>query len=154
VFAANELVLAVAPGSPIDSVDDLARPGVKLVIGAEGVPVGDYARELLDRLPPDRRQAIAANIRSEEADVKGIVGKVAQGAADAGFAYSSDVAAAPDDLEAVALPARLAPRVAYAIAIVVGADDPQAARAFVAGLVDGAGRRALREAGLRPPPGR
>ncbi len=154
VFAANELVLAVAPGSAIDSVDDLAKPGVKLVVGAEGVPVGDYARELLERLPAAQRQAIAANVRSEEPDVKGIVGKVAQGAADAGFVYSSDVAAAPDDLEEVELPARLEPSVAYAIAAVVGAADPAAARAFVAGLIDGAGKQALLEAGFRPPPSR
>jgi ABC-type molybdate transport system substrate-binding protein len=54
----------------------------------------------------------------------------------------------------VELPARLEPSVAYAIAAVVGAADPAAARAFVAGLIDGAGKQALLEAGFRPPPSR
>lgn len=152
-FARNELVVAVPTGSAIESVEDLAAPGLDLVIGADGVPVGDYARELLARLPHAQREAILANVRSQEPDVKGIVGKVAQGAADAGFVYASDVAAAPGDLVAVSLPARLRPDVAYGIAVVKGAADAEAARAFVDGLLGGAGRRALEQAGFLPPPG-
>ena len=34
-----------------------------------------------------------ANVRSNEPDVKGIVGKLTQGAVDAGFVYASDVEA-------------------------------------------------------------
>ena len=46
VFATNELILVVPSDNPGDvhSVDDLDRPGTQLVIGAEGVPVGDYTR--------------------------------------------------------------------------------------------------------------
>lgn len=152
LFARNELVIAVPRGSAIDSLDDLTAPGVDLVIGAEGVPAGDYARAALDGLPTARRAAILANVRSGEPDVKGVVGKVAQGAADAGLAYASDVAAADHALRAVRLPARLRPDVSYAIAVVKGTDHRAAARAFVAGLRDGAGRRALVTAGLRPVP--
>jgi len=151
VFARNELVIAVGPDSDIDSIEDLAAPGLDLVVGAAGVPVGDYTRAVLDRLPAAERTAIVANVRSAESDVKGIVGKVAQGAADAGFVYSSDVAAAPEDLEAITLPPHLGPDVSYGIAVVVGAADPEAAQAFVDGLLDGAGSQALLDAGFRPP---
>ena len=153
VFARNELVIAVAPDSPIESIDDLAEQGLDLVVGAEGVPVGDYAREVLDHLSRPERTAILANVRSEESDVKGIVGKVAQGAADAGFVYSSDVAAGRGALRAITLPPRLEPDVAYSIAVVDGTADPAAARAFVDGLLAGEGLRALEDAGLRSPAG-
>ena len=50
VFATNTLVLAVPADSGIDSIDDLTGD-VKIAIGQEGVPVGDYTREVLGRLP-------------------------------------------------------------------------------------------------------
>lgn len=149
-FARNELVVAVPRDSPVDSLGDLAAPQLDLVIGAEGVPAGDYARDALARLPAARRAAILANVRSAEPDVKGVVGKLVQGAADGGFAYASDVAAAGEELRTVRLPAPLRPAITYAIAVVDGTSNPAAARAFASGLLDGAGRRALAAAGLRP----
>ena len=93
-----------------------------------------------------------ANFRSEEPDVKGVVGKIAQGAVDAGFVYRSDVDAAKGRLRAIDLPAELRPQVSYGVAVVKGAKQPDAARAFVRSLVSGQGQRALREAALGPPP--
>ena len=51
-FATNTLVLIVPKGNPagIHSVLDLTRPGVKVVIGEAGVPVGAYTRTVLGRL--------------------------------------------------------------------------------------------------------
>ena len=153
VFAGNRLVLAVPAGSSkVTSLDDLAMPGVRIAAGAEAVPVGAYTREVLARLPAPRRRAIEANIRSNEPDVGGVVGKLTQGAVDAGFVYATDVVAAGDELEPIDLPASLRPTVAYGVAVVEGAREPEAARAFVQGLLDGAGADALREAGFEPPP--
>jgi len=151
VFARNALVVAVRPDSPIELLADLAAPGTDLVLCDAGVPCGDYARGVLGRLPAGERKAILANVRAEEPDVKGVIGKVAQGAADAGFVYSSDAAAAGDRVRAVALPARLEPAVAYGVAVVAGTAHPEAAREFVDGLLDGAGAEALAEAGFLPP---
>ena len=94
VFATNELVLAVPSGSSIDSLEQLAEPGVKMAIGDQGVPVGDSTRETLARLGGRESEAILANVRSLEPDVAGIVGKLSQGAVDAGFVYITDVVAA------------------------------------------------------------
>ena len=153
VFASNDLVLAVpADGAKVSSLDDLGRPGVKLAIGSESVPVGEYTRELLSGLGPERAKAILANVRSEEPDVTGVVGKVSQGAADAGFVYRSDADAASGRLRAISLPARLDPRVAYGAAVVKGARRRKAARTFIRSLLDGQGERALRRAGVGPPP--
>lgn len=151
VFAGNRLVIAVPQGSRIRSVDDLARPGVKLAIGSESVPVGGYTRTVLGKLPRATSRAILANVRSNEPDVNGVVGKVAQGAVDAGFVYVTDVAAADGKLRAIELPPALRPSVGYGVAVVKGARNPAAAREFVAGLVKGDGARILRDAGFEQP---
>jgi molybdate transport system substrate-binding protein len=150
-FATNELVIAVPPDSDVREAADLARPGLKLVIGSESVPIGSYTREVLARLPGDEGVRILANVRSNEPDVQGIVGKLMQGAADAGFVYVTDVTAAGDRLRAVKLPADLEPDVRYAAGVVKGAKEPEKARAFVAGLRDGRCAEALANAGFGAP---
>lgn len=151
VFATNTLVIAVPAGSSrVSSVSDLARPGVTIAAGAPDVPVGAYARAVIARLPPSQRRAIERNIRSAEPDVGGVVAKVAQGAVDAGLVYITDVRGASGRLRAVELPASLRPRVRYAAAVVRGAAQPRLARAFIAGLLHGAGAAALRDAGFAP----
>lgn len=153
-FAGNRLVIAVPRNSEeIAGLDDLAKPGLKLAIGAEGVPVGDYAREVIGRLPEARGRAVLANVRSEEPDVGGVVGKLTQGAADAGLLYITDVTAAKDDVRAIELPGELQPSVEYGVAVVKEAKEPEAARRFIDGLLEGAGRQALGRAGFEPPPG-
>ena len=150
-FATNELVLAVPAGSDVRALADVARPGVKLVIGAEGVPVGDYTRAALQQLGEQRNAAILANVRSNEPDVKGIVGKLTQGAADAGFVYRTDLGPAGADVEAIELPADLDTTATYAAGVVAGTDEPEAAEAFVDDLLAGGCHDALLDAGFGTP---
>ena len=150
-FATNQLVIAVPKDSEIRSVEDLARDGVKLAVGSESVPIGSYTREVLARLRSSESDAILANVRSNEPDVKGIVGKLTQGAADAGLVYVTDVSAAADKLRAVTLPADLEPDVTYAAGVVKGAKQPDEAREFVDGLTDGTCADALAKAGFGAP---
>ncbi len=153
-FATNELVLAVpADGAAITSIEDLGQGGTTLAVGAEGVPVGDYTRTVLNRLPEAEAKAILAKVRSSEPDVGGIVGKLTQGAVDAGFVYRSDVKGAGGRLKAIELPERLKPTVEYGVALVKGGRNPAGGRAFVDGLLEGAGAKALRDSGFRPPAG-
>ena len=153
VFAGNRLVLAVpADGTKVKSPADLERGGVKIAIGSKDVPIGSYTRTVLAKLPASRSRAILANVRSEEPDVAGITGKLTQGAVDAGFLYASDVRATDDKLKAIQLPDALQPTVAYGVAVVKGAKHPAQAKAFIAGLLDGAGAQALEDAGFLPPP--
>jgi molybdate transport system substrate-binding protein len=156
VFAGNRLVIAVpASGSgsgKVKSIADLAKPGVTIAAGSESVPIGSYTRQVIDRLPAARGKKILANIRSSEPDVAGVVGKLTQGAVDAGFVYATDVQAAGTKLVAIQLPARLQPRVAYAGAVVKGTKQHHKASGFVKGLLTGRGAAALMEAGFDPPP--
>jgi molybdate transport system substrate-binding protein len=154
VFAANRLVLAVpASGAKVSSLQDLAKPETTIAMGSATVPVGSYTRKVLAKLPSDVSKAILANVRSNEPDVGGVVGKVAQGAVDAGFVYVTDVKAAGGKLRAIDLPDDLQPQVAYGVAVVKGAKHPEQAKAFVDGLISGDGRKRLQDAGFLPPPG-
>ena len=115
------------------------------------MPIGSYTRELLSQLPGDEGERILANVRSNEPDVKGIVGKLTQSAVDAGFVYVTDVEAAGDRLRAVSLPDELEPDVRYAAGVVKGAEQPERAREFVDGLTDGGCADALARAGFGAP---
>jgi molybdate transport system substrate-binding protein len=147
-FATNTLVLAVPEDSEVDSIEDLTADSVTVAIGSESVPVGSYTRATLAKLPARQEAAILANVRSNEPDVKGIVGKLTQGAADAGFVYVTDVNATNGELKAVELPKALEPEVTYAAGVVEGAKRPAAARAYLDGLLEGGCADALSEAGF------
>lgn len=154
VFAANRLVLAVpASGANVSSLADLQKPGTTIAMGSETVPVGSYTRKVLAKLPSDESAAILKNVRSNEPDVGGVVGKIAQGAVDAGFVYTTDVRGTDGKLRAIELPEDLQPQVAYGVAVVKGAKNPEQAKAFVDGLISGDGRKRLDAAGFLPPPG-
>jgi molybdate transport system substrate-binding protein len=116
------------------------------------VPAGAYARQVIGHLPAATQKRILANIRSNEPDVAGVVGKVSQGAVDAGFVYITDVVGAKGMLKAVELPAALQPNVAYAAAVVKGTKDESKATAYLDGLLKGKGAAALKKAGFLPPP--
>ena len=149
VFASNRLVLAVPAGATkVRSLDDLSAGGVSIAIGSPSVPIGAYTRKVLGRLDGAARAGILANVRSNEPDVGGIAAKLGQQAVDAGFLYVTDVKASSGRLKAIDLPAALQPGVDYGVAIVKGAPHREAARAFVAGLLKGAGADALQAAGF------
>lgn len=153
VFTGNRLVLAVpASSTKVRALADLEKPGVAIVTGSASVPVGSYTLDVLHRLPPTRSRKILANVRSKEPDVGGVVGKLTQGAADAGFVYVTDVKATGGKLRAIELPAALRPHVAYAAAVVKATKRHDQAAKFISGLLTGDGRAALARAGFEPPP--
>lgn len=150
VFATNTMVVVVPSANParILRVADVARPGVRLLLGDVGVPVGDYARATLDRL--ELRDALG-NVVSNEDDARSVVAKVALGEADAGLAYATDLRAAGGRVIAIPIPARAQPGVEYRVAVVTASARPAEARRFVARLLSPEGRRALAAQGFGLP---
>ncbi len=149
VFATNRLVLIVPADNPadIESVDDLAAPGVELAVGAEGVPMGDYTRTVLETLG----QASALdNVSSNEDDATGVLDAVASGEADAGLVYATDAEAAGDDVRLIELPAQALAE--YLLAITTSSENRPAAEAFVELVLGEQGRAALEEADFGLPP--
>jgi molybdate transport system substrate-binding protein len=150
-FATNTLVLIVPRANPahIRSVDDIARPGVKLVICNASVPCGDYARNAFMNLGITR--AAMKNVVSQTTDVTQTVAQVALGQADAGFVYITDAKAADGKVKVVRLPARAKPQAEDVIAVVKSGADQAAAKAFVAKVMSPAGQAKLRAAGFGKP---
>ncbi len=151
-FAGNRLVVGVPIDSGIESVEDLAAPGVSVVTGDDSVPVGIYGRQMLDRLPGQTGAAIMDNVRSMEQDATSITAKITQGAADAGIVYATDVISAGGELRAVPIPDGLQPRIAYSAAVVSTTDMLAEAEAFIDSLVSGELSTKLKQSGLLPPP--
>lgn len=148
-FASNRLVVVVPADNPsgATALVDLTRAGMKLVLGAEGVPIGDYAREAL--AAAGLQEALAQVVSLEE-DVKGVLGKVALGEADAGIVYATDAEAAGDDVRSFPVPDRYQPDVRYYAVFVSPARET--AREYVELLLGDEGRAALSRAGFLPPP--
>ncbi len=151
-FAKNRLVLIVPADNPanIQSLRDVANPGVKLVVAAPKVPVRDYTDAMLAKLAADPAYgdayqiAFMANIVSEEDNVRQVSAKVALGEADAGFVYRSDVT--PDIADQViALPIADAINTlaTYPIAITNDSANPELAQKFIDYVLSDAGQDTL-----------
>ncbi len=159
IFAQNRLVLIVPANNPanIQSLYDLANPGVNLIFAAPFVPIRTYTDAMLERMAEDAdygeiyRSAVLANVVSEEPNVRQVVAKVALGEADAGIVYVSDVT--PDiaeDVLAFSIPDELNTVAAYPIAITNDTRQPELAQQFVDFVLSDAGQAILVEWGFIP----
>jgi molybdate transport system substrate-binding protein len=165
IFARNRLVVVIPRTNParIGRLQDLVRRGIKLVIGAEAVPVGKYSREVLQNLSrsagfePEFSRRVLANVVSEEENVKSVLGKVQLGEADAGMVYRSDVTPAlARFVRVIEIPDSANVLATYPIAVVEGSRRKDVAGEFVSFVLSPAGQRVLGRRGLipaRPPDG-
>lgn len=147
VFAGNSLQIAVEQGNPkgIEGLRDLARDDVTVVLAAEEVPAGEYAREALDA------QNIEVAPASLEPDVRAVLSRVALGEADAGVVYTSDIASADADVLGVVVPPDQNISAIYPVAHLADAPNPTAAAAFIDYVTSDDGQELLREHGFTSP---
>lgn len=158
-FVRNRLTIVVPADNPagIQSPADLARDGVRLVLAAPDVPVGRYAREAICAMATDPGTygngfvgAVAANIVSEEEDVRDVLTRVQLGEADAGIVYVSDVVSiGSTDVATIEIPEPVNVLASYPIAAVEGGDGALAA-AFITYLLGPDGQATLQQAGFEP----
>lgn len=157
VFALNRLAIARPKGSSaVTTYADLAKPGLKLVLAADGVPAGDYAIRSL--VAADRAgefganfQARAmANVKSREPNVRAVLTKVQLGEADAAIVYRTDVTAAPE-VEAIAIPDAYNVDAEYVIAPLRRGKNPPGGALFVAFVQGDEGRAFLAARGFTMP---
>ncbi|MBK8025570.1 MAG: molybdate ABC transporter substrate-binding protein [Chloroflexi bacterium] len=139
-FVKNRLVLILPADNPagIATLRDLANEGVQLVLAAPAVPVRTYTDTMLERLAADSaygeayREAVLANLVSEEQNVRQVSAKIALGEGDAGIVYVSDVTPdINDDVIAIPIPDYLNTIATYPIAVTNDSAVPELAQAFV-----------------------
>jgi molybdate transport system substrate-binding protein len=140
----------------VQTAHDLSNPGVRLLLCANAVPCGHYARATLDKMDADRAfgkgfaASVLHNVVSEEENVESVVAKVSLGEADAGIVYRSDVAKVPAHVRVVALPAADQPAIVYPIAPLKGSAAPDVAADFIAFVRSADGQAILRQYGFAP----
>ena len=158
IFVRNRLAIVVPAANPaaIDDAADLANEGVKLVLANPDVPVGRYARESFCLMGADPAaygegfvDKVAANIVSEEEDVRDVLAKIELGEADAGVVYVSDALIGGEAVKQVAIPEDVNRLAAYPIAAVAGGDEALA-EAFIAYVLADDGQGTLTRFGFEP----
>ena len=148
VFAGNLLQIVVEKGNPkgVKGLDDLASSDLKVVLAAEEVPAGRYAKQILDQAGASVQPV------SQEDNVKAVVTKVSLGEADAGIVYATDVTAGGDKVEGVDIPKEQNVVAAYPIATVKASRSRDQAQAFVDLVRSAEGQGVLQSFGFLPPP--
>ena len=151
-FTSNRLALIVPRSNPaeIESVYDLRRKPVKLVIAGASVPVGAYTRTVLRKMG---LTSVLSKVVSQENDVRAVTSKVALGQADAGFVYVTDARTVSEQVTVIRIPAWAQPRVRYEIAVGSRSSKKTAAQAWIKTLLSAKGQAALKSYGFLPLPG-
>ncbi|MBP1928304.1 molybdate transport system substrate-binding protein [Methanolinea mesophila] len=158
-FVENAIAVIVPADNPanITSLADLAKPGVKLVIGTKDVPFGSYTRQVLDKMAADTaygpayKDAVMANVISEETAVSSVVPKLVLGEADAAFVYKSDLQPADKDkVQRITVPSEYNVVAEYPLGILAKSQQKDAASAFIVYITGPDGNAVLTEYGFDP----
>lgn len=154
-FATNQLIVIMPANNPagLKTLADLARSGLKIILAAKEVPVGNYALQVLAKLDKSigtgYKDKVLKNVVSYENDVKQVVAKIQLGEADAGIVYTSDTVAAPD-LQKIEIPAENNVIARYPLAALTRTKSPKLAQAFIDYLLSANGQSSLRKWGFLP----
>jgi len=159
IFAHNKLTVVLLGQNPkVASLQDLAKPGIKVVIEQQAVPAGNYSRQALEKMSKDPAfgsdfaTKVLANVVSQEPDVKSVLSRIQLGEADAGMLYVSDVGtpAVKDQVKTLTIPDQFNVIADYPLAVVKNAPNPSGAKAFVHYVLSSRGQTTLQKWGLLP----
>jgi molybdate transport system substrate-binding protein len=134
-------------------LNDLGKPGVRLVVADTAVPAGEYSEEMIVKC--DRSgscgsgfaAAVHGNIVSFEENVRAVLAKVSLGEADAGIVYSSDVIG-HSTVTMIDIPESLNIVAHYPAALAARSKHREEARAFLEFAVSPEGRDVFRSFGF------
>ncbi len=158
-FVNNRLVVIYPKANPagIQTLKDLAKPGLKLILADKSVPVGQYALNFLDKAVKDPtlganyKDAVLKNVVSYEQDVKAVLTKVTLGEGDAGIVYTTDAATDTEGkISQIPIPDSLNVIAVYPIAVVKDSPNLSLAQAFVDYVLSPDGQAILTKYGFIP----
>jgi molybdate transport system substrate-binding protein len=153
IFLTNQLVVIMPAHNParVENLVDLAKNGLKLVLAAEEVPVGNYSLKALEKLDQEFgngfKNKTLQNVVSYENTVKQVVAKVQLGEADAGIVYISDTVAAPE-LTKIDIPMENNVVAEYLLAALVQSKKTELAGAFISYVLSTDGQSILKKWGF------
>jgi len=158
-FAHNKLVVIYPTENPggLAKLQDLASPGLKLVLASAEVPVGKYSVEFLDKASQDAafgvtfKDDVLKNVVSYEENVKVVLTKVVLGEGDAGIVYLTDISLGnADKVGRLDIPDALNAVATYPIATVSDSAQPELAQAFLDLMLSAQGQAILAKYGFLP----
>lgn len=151
-FVRNRLVVIYPQDNPggLAQLQDLAKPGLKLIFAAKEVPVGQYSLDFLNKaitdtaFSPTYMDEVLKNVVSYEDNVKSVLAKVALGEADAGIVYTSDISGeGADKVGRLDIPDNLNVIASYPIAVINDSAYTAQAQAFMDYVLSPAGQQIL-----------
>lgn len=159
IFARNRLVVILPKENPqnIRAFQDLAKPGVRLILGAKEGPQGVYVEQLLinasasPEFSPDFKEKVYQNVVSYESTVRAVVNKVMLGEGDAGIVFFTDGKSAEDRLQLLIIPDEINVEAVYPIAVLKSSAHGELAQAFVDFVLSEEGQKTMEKYGFLPP---
>jgi len=147
VFASNLLQIAVPPGNPagVAGLGDFANDDLLIGLCADGVPCGDFAREVL------ANAGVVPSIDTHEGDVRSLLTKIEGGELDTGIVYVTDVVSSRGAVEGVGIPEDVNVVAEYPIAVMANGADPESAAAFIDFVLSDEGQAIMAEFGFSSP---
>ena len=152
-FAHNQLSAVVPVHNPasLNRIQDLAKPGLLIVLADEAVPAGQYVMHFLEKasktFDASFQENVLANVASYEQNVRAVLTKVALGEADAGIVYRSDLAG-NNAVIPIEIPELLILDAEYPVAPLSDSKHPDIAQAFTQFLLSQEGQRILTKHGF------
>jgi len=159
VFAHNKLAILVSRHCQkrIQSLADLATPGLSLVVGTPTVPIGKYTQQVLKKADRSGKygkgfsRRVMANVISQEPNVKLTAVKILLGEADAAITYITDITAEMQkSATMVTIPEEVNVIATYPIGVVESSRSKDLARAFVDFVMSKQGQELLKKRGFMP----
>lgn len=162
-LARNLLTVVLPNDNPgnVQTLQDLAKPGLKISIADPSVPVGNYTLQVLDKMAADPaygnvyRQRVLDNVVSREDNVRQVLTRVQLGEVDAGIVYTTDAMAANSGsggsvqpVQILQIPERYNVLAIYYIGAVKGAAHPEAAQAWINYILSDEGQALLEKYGF------
>jgi molybdate transport system substrate-binding protein len=157
-LTSNYVIVILPANNPanIQSLADLAKPGVKIAVGDKSVPVGTATIAAIGNLAKSTygqnwNTSVIKNVVTYETSEPSVATKVALGEVDAGFVYESTYTASPKGTyTAITIPKIDNYLQAYTIGIMKQSTSKGAAYDFETFMLSTVGQQDLKDYGFRP----
>jgi molybdate transport system substrate-binding protein len=157
-LTSNYVIVILPAKNPanIQSLADLANPGVKIARAAASVPVGTATNAAIANLAKaqygnDWNNSVWKNTVTYETSEPAVATKVALGEVDAGFVYESTAAAGPaGSYTSISIPKTYNYLQTYTIGVMKQSTSKGAAADFETFMLSSVGQQDLKDYGFRP----